>query len=150
APAPAAAQASEQDDAEVGWPESIPRVRWWEIVGTAALTGAGIALRFGIDTSKDATARGGIWFDEPTLDLLFIDKPRLYQDWRTVGDLGFYGSIAWSVADPLIAGAVYDWDTALQMTLMNGEAFAVYSTVLGISQAIVRRERPILRVCSDP
>src|SRR5690606_15820505 len=58
--------------------------------------------------------------------------------------------IAWTVADPLIAGAVYDWDTALQLTLMNGEAFAVSTTVLGISQAIVRRERPIVRVCSDP
>lgn len=136
--------------AEEGFPEAIPRMRWWEYAGSAALLGGSIALRFAVDVSGEPTWRGGILLDDATYDAVFIESPHLFRTWRTVGDIGYISSFAWSVADPLIAGLAGDWDTAFQMAMMNIEAFSVYSMILSVSQMIVRRERPATRECADP
>lgn len=147
APVPAAAQPAAAHDP---WPENVPRFRWWEYAGTAALLGGSLALRFTVDVSGQPTWRGGILLDEATHEALFIDTPHRFRAWRTVGDIGYLSSFAWSVADPVIAGLAYDWGAALQMTMFNLEAFAVYSTVLSVSQIVVRRQRPSTGVCDDP
>lgn len=137
-------------DDEEGWPEAIPRMRWWEYAGSATLLGGSIAIRFAVDVSGEPTWRGGILLDDATYDAVFIESPHLFRTWRTVGDIGYLSSFAWSVADPLIAGITRDWDTALQMAMMNVEAFSVYSMMLSVSQMIVRRERIATRECADP
>lgn len=148
---PATADDPAEDPAEdPGWPDDVPRMRWWEYAGGAALLGGSLAIRFTVDVSGEPTWKGGILLDEATYDTFFIESPFLNRTWRTMGDIGYLSSFAWSVVDPIIAGFTYDWGTALQMTMMNLEAFSVYSMILSVSQLIVQRERPATRECADP
>jgi len=124
------------------WPEGIPRVRWWEWAGSGALLGGSLALRFTVPVDGEPNWRSGILFDEAAYDAAFITSPRLNESWRVIGDAGYFGSFAWAVVDPLIAGFTYDWDTTVQMLGMNAEAFAIYSAVITLAQLGVRRERP--------
>lgn len=133
-----------------GWPEEVPRVRWWEWAGSASLLGGSLALRFGVDVSGEPNWKGGILIDEPLYDALFLEHGYPFRSWRTIGDVGYLGSLAWTAVDPLLAGVLYDWDTALQMAGMNLEAFSIYSMVLSLAQVAVRRERPATRECADP
>ena len=145
----ARAEETPEEPVERGWRENVPRMRWWEYVGGAGLLGGSIAIRFAVDVSGEPNWRGGILLDEVTYDAVFIDSPHLFRTWRKVGDIGYFSSFAWSMVDPVIAGIAYDWDTALQMTMMNLEAFSVYSMILSVFQLIVRRERPSTRECVD-
>jgi hypothetical protein len=133
-----------------GWPSEYPTFRWWEYVSTGVLLGGSLALRFLVDVSGEPTWRSGLPGDDAVYDGVFITSPSLFNDWRTAGDIGYLSSYAWSALDPLIAGLAYDWETALQMTLMNLEAFSVYSTILSVSQIVVKRERPSTRECGTP
>ncbi len=135
---------------EQGWPSDVPQMRWWEYVGGAGLLGGSLALRFAVDVSGEPTWRGGIVVDEATYDTFFIDNPGLFRRWRTMGDIGYLSSFAWTLIDPVIAGFAYDGTTGFQMAMMNLEAFSVYSMILSVSQMIVRRERPATRECADP
>lgn len=137
-------------EAKKGWPEAVPRMRWWEYAGGAALLGGSLAIRFAVDVSGEPTWKNGNAFDDAVYEAVLIESPFRYDAWRTVGDLAYYSGFTWAVLDPLIAGIAYDWGTALQMTMMNLEAFSVYSMILNVSQAIVRRERPVRRECADP
>lgn len=150
APARAEPAASEkQPPVEEGWPSAVPRMRWWEYAGGAALLGGSLAIRFLVDVSGEPTWKNGNAFDDAVYEAVIIESPYRYDAWRTVGDIGYFSSFAWAALDPLIAGFAYDWDTAIQMTMMNLEAFSVYSMILNVSQAIVRRERPVQRECGD-
>ena len=133
-----------------GWPEDVPRARWWEWVGSGVVLGSSLGLRFGVDVSGEPTWSSGILFDDALYDEVFLEDGHLFGTWRTMGDIGYLGSFAWTALDPLLAGIVYDWDTALQMTAMNLEAFSIYSMVLSLAQIAVRRERPAARECDDP
>lgn len=144
---PTSSSTSSEPDA---WPEAIPRVEWWEWAGSVALLGGSLALRFGVDVSGEPNWKGGILFDEAAHDAFFVDSPHLFNSWRDLGDILYMSSFGWSVVDPLIAGFTNDWDTALQMTGMNLEAFAIYSASISLAQLAVRRERPTTRLCSDP
>lgn len=144
----ATAEPRERDDG--GWPDDVPVMRWWEYAGGAALLGGSIALRFTVDVSGEPNWRGGVLLDEFAYDQFFIESPHLFRTWRTLGDIGYFSSFAWSLADPVIAGLSYDWGTSLQMTMMNLEAFSVYSMILSVSQLVVRRERPSTRECDEP
>jgi len=124
------------------WPEGIPRVHWGEWAGTGALLGGSLALRFTVPVDGDPNWSGGILFDDAVYDAAFIESPELNENWVVIGDAGYFGSFAWAVVDPLIAGITYDWDTTVQMLGMNAEAFAIYSTVITLAQLGVRRERP--------
>jgi hypothetical protein len=145
---PAVVGAAEEE--VVGWPEEYPRFRWWEYVGTASLLGGSLAVRFAVDISGEPNWKSGLPGDDAIYDAFFIRTPHRFQNWRKLGDIGYLSAYAWSAADPLIAAVVYDWDAALQMTLMNLEAFSVYSMILSVSQMIIRRERPSTRECADP
>jgi hypothetical protein len=150
--APAAADAKEKvREEEQGWPDEYPRFRWWEYAGTAALLGGSLALRFTVDVGGEPNWRAtdALPGDEAIYDAFFVRTPHRFRNWRQVGDIGYLSAYAWSAADPLIAAIAYDWDTALQMTLMNLEAFSVYSMILSVSQIIVRRERPSTVECVD-
>ena len=143
-------ESSVETQPQKGWPEDVPVMRWWEYAGGAALLGGSFAIRFTVDVSGEPTFSRGLLMDDATYDATFIDSPHLFRSWRTIGDIGYFSAFAWSLVDPLIAGFSYDWGTMLQMTMMNLEAFSVYSMILSVSQLIVRRQRPATRECEDP
>jgi hypothetical protein len=138
------------EEVEDGWPANVPVMRWWEYAGGAALLGGSFAIRFTVDVAGEPTWTGGILLDEVIYDTSFVESPHLFRTWRSIGDIGYFASFAWSVVDPVIAGFSYDWGTAVQMTMMNLEAFSVFSMVLSFSQMLIQRERPATRECETP
>ncbi len=144
APSPASA-----DDDPQTW--QWPRFRAWEYAATAALGAEALTVRFVLDWDEDPTWEGGILFDDWALDHLTVESEGAFDAWQIAGDVGFYGSLVWAVADPLTAGLVADWDVATQMLLLNAGAYAFYGAVLWTTQFFVRRARPMTELCeTDP
>jgi len=113
--------------------------------------GAAFTLRFAVPHDPEPNWRGGILFDDAAFDALFVRDDNTRHAVKWMGDVPYIASFAWSVADPVIAGAVHNWDLANQMFWMNLEAYSVTASVLWTSQWIVKRERPRAReFCDDP
>ena len=113
--------------------------------------GAAFTLRFAVPHDPDPNWRGGILFDDAAHRALFVDDPDTRDAVKWMGDVPYIASFAWSLADPMIAGGLHNWDLANQMFWMNLEAYSVTASVLWTSQLIVKRERPRAReFCDDP
>ena len=134
------------------WRDEWPRFRVREYIATAGALGGGLYLRFGVEHG-DANWRGGILFDDALLDRVGIETLDARESAAAVTDALFYGSMAYRLVDSaLVPLLVYgDGDLALQMSMIDLEAFSSVAIVLWSSQLIVRRERPkVNRQCDDP
>jgi membrane-associated phospholipid phosphatase len=137
---------------EVRWRDEWPRIRAWEYFATAGALGVGFGLRFAGPNPPD-TWRSGVLFDDAVLDEIALDAPESHRLAVTAGDAMFYGSMVYrfvdSLAVPLLGYG--DGDLALQMTMIDLEAFGTVAFVLWGSQALLGRTRPIVpRHCDDP
>jgi len=67
------------------------------------------------------------------------------------GDIGYIGTMAYRLIDSaLLPGLVHDnWDVALQMSMIDIEAYAVVAAVLWGSQLAVGRTRPFVESCEE-
>ena len=97
--------------------------------------------------------RGGWLFDDDVLDVVALETAKANELGQTFGDAFFYGTFAYRLVDsigvPLIGYG--DGDLALQMSMIDLEAFGTVALVLWGSQAFVRRERPVItRRCDEP
>ena len=150
----ASAQSEGTDDAELEaqgvWDPAWPEFRWWEYVGTGVLLAEAFTVRFALEWKEEANWTGGVLADDWALDEFRADDPQNYDRWVVAGDIPFYASLGWAALDPVLSGAASgDWHAAGQMTLMNLEAFAVYTSLLWTTQYFVRRQRPQARLCDD-
>jgi PAP2 superfamily len=137
---------------DVRWHDEWPRFRAWEYVATTGALAGGFYLRFGVE-SRAANWRGGIAFDDALLDRIGLDTVDARERAEVMTDAMFFGSMGYRFVDsalvPLIA--YQDADLALQMSMIDLEAFGGVAIVLWGSQYFVRRERPKVTLhCDDP
>jgi membrane-associated phospholipid phosphatase len=136
----------------VEWSPQWRRVRPWEYATTAATLGVGFYLRFGTE-HPSADWRGGILFDDALLDEVAIDgtENRLLLA-RTTDGL-FYSAMAYRLVDSMFVPSLGygSTDVALQMSMIDLQAFGIVAAALWSTQALVGRERPVVtRRCGDP
>jgi hypothetical protein len=141
----------DEEEAELHWKEEWPRFRPVEYVVVPSVLALSFGLRFGVERPVEPNWVGGILFDEPAFEALFVPDPNDRSIIKVAGDVPFIGAFLWSTAEPVIAGAMHNWDLANQLFWMNLEAYSVTASVLWVSQLIVRRERPRATMfCGDP
>lgn len=133
---------------DVDW--RFPTVHPAEMIVSGVLLGGGIALHFAVPRESEPRWNSGILFDQAVAEASFVTDPDTHRAWTLAGDVPWIASLVWSGGDPLISGIAYDWDVAVQMAMMNAEAFSVLTAVLWGTQYFVPRERPLnTRLCSD-
>ncbi|MFA6091468.1 MAG: phosphatase PAP2 family protein [Elusimicrobiota bacterium] len=133
------------------WDESRPRFRTSEYVVTG-LALAGSAVNFYlIPPPRSPVWKGEILFDKGARNTLLIRSESSRDGAKTLSDILTFPLIGYAMADgPIAAG----WtggnkDTAIQLSLINAETFAVTEVLnLTVSNMIPRR-RPEGAVC-DP
>lgn len=135
----------------VRWHDEWPRFRPLEYVYTVVALGGGLALRFALP-SPDHNWRGGILVDDAIIDRMHLRNADNLSIARTMTDSAFYGAMAYravdSIAVPLIGYG--DGDLALQMSMIDIEAFSTVGLVLWTTQLFVARERPqSIEICRE-
>jgi membrane-associated phospholipid phosphatase len=132
----------------VEWNPRWSRFRAWEYVATPALLAISAALRFAVEL-EEPNWTSGILFDDALADSTLIHDLSVRDAWTLIGDIPFYASIAYPHVDAVLsAGLVHGrWDVALEIGMMNVEAFVAVAAVIWITQLFVRRERPRVSRC---
>jgi membrane-associated phospholipid phosphatase len=134
------------------WRPEWRRAAPWEYYATGAALAGAFYLRF-LGPQADVNWRGGILFDDGILDRVAIQDLDDRNAMARAGDIVFLGSMAYRAVDSLLLPlAVHgDPDLALQMTMIDLEAFGTVGMTVWGSQVFVVRERPIVpRRCGDP
>jgi membrane-associated phospholipid phosphatase len=137
---------------EVRWHDEWPRIRTWEYFATAGALGGAFALRFAGPDPPD-NWRGGILFDDAIMDRLALATPDNRVLASHIADGMFYGSMAYRLVDSVFVPLVGygDGDLALQMSMIDLEAFGTVGIVLWGSQVFVgRKRRGTPDNCNDP
>jgi membrane-associated phospholipid phosphatase len=145
-------RAIEEPPRTVRWHNEWPRVRAWEYAATAVVLGTAFVLRFA-GPKPPSNWQGGILFDDAFIDRIGLDNADHHRTVKYAGDALFYGSMAYRLVDSVfVPWAGYgDGDLALQMSMIDLEAFGTVAIVLWGSQLAVGRERPVVsRRCADP
>jgi membrane-associated phospholipid phosphatase len=149
---PSAASSMEDPPNAVRWSDEWPRFRSWEYVATSvALVGA-LYLRF-LGPNESANLRGGWLFDDDVLDAIALDSVDGHRNAAYAAHTLFGATFAYRLVDSLVLPlAIHDdSDLALQMSMIDLEAFGTVAIVLWGTQVFVRRERPVVgRHCDDP
>ncbi len=141
------------EERTVGWREGEwSRFQWWEGLVSAGLLGVGATFVVFVAPEARWTGDGGP-LDAAVSDAFHIEGDRAaFESWGLAADVAYFSSFAYPAVDALLsAGLVHgDWDLALQMLLMNLEAYAAASATFGLLQFIGGRERPYVdRQCVD-
>lgn len=134
----------------VHWQKQWRRADTWEYIVTPVLFASAFAARFVIP-SPEANWRGGVLFDEDVRKAAAVD-PSARNAVEGISGIPFFGAMAYRLVDSLILPpAIHgNWDVALQMAMVDLEAFGTYAFVLWNSQLFVARERPYMRFCGEP
>jgi membrane-associated phospholipid phosphatase len=126
------------------------RVAAWEYAATAAALGGAFALRFAAP-SPAGDWKGGILFDDAVHDRTAIDNVDTRRTMVSFTDAMYLGSMGYRLVDSaLLPGAAWgNWDTSLQLSMIDLEAFGVVALLLWGQQALYGRERPYIHHCPD-
>ena len=138
-------------------PRSSPSVEWndewarfqpWEYVATGAAWTQALVIRF---TAPVNRSRGTFSLDDHIVDALSVSGTAK-DIVSKVAEIGYVGSMAYRLLDStVVPGLVWgNGDVALQMTLIDLEAFGLAAVVLWNAQLLYGRERPMYRDCPDP
>ncbi len=135
----------------MSWKEDWTRVQTWELVVFGSLAAASYSIQWFAADPVEANWTGGILLDDGWHDAVTL--PSLESRLRAahVSDGFWYGMMAYPfVIDTLIMtlGVHGEPDTALQMALINTEAFAFTSLLSALTIPFVRRERPLGSGCA--
>jgi hypothetical protein len=125
---------------ELHWNDRWPRIHPAEYAIAPAAMGGAFALK-ALRGDPPPNWTGGILFDDAFVDATFPDDLDTYQAWKALGDAAFYGSFALG-AEPIFSAMAQNPDVGWQVLWMNLEAYSVFSSMLYLSQFVVRRERP--------
>lgn len=128
----------------------FPCVHPAEMAVTGVFLAGSTGLRFGADWEDDPAWHSGILFDQAVVDAALVEDPDAHRAWAITGDVAWIGSMVWTGAEPVIAGAVYDWRVGAQIAWMNAEAFSVLTVALWTSQFALPRRRPVLTELCSP
>jgi membrane-associated phospholipid phosphatase len=124
------------------------RAAAWEYAATAAALGGAFALRFAAP-SPAGDWRGGILFDDVVHERTAIENVHTRRTAVSVTDAMYLGAMGYRLVDSaLLPGLAWgNWDTSLQMSMVDLEAFGVVAILLWGQQAFVGRERPYIHHC---
>lgn len=130
-----------------------PRFAAWQVGVSLAQTAAGVGLEFGL-TTADRGWRRGILFDDASRSRLVAHSHAGRARAAHVSDLMWYSTQGFAVFDSLLTPLATDdgnTDVALQMTLVNWQAFGFAFLATRIPVKAVGRGRPSLQEChADP
>jgi len=135
----------------VAWSDQWERFRTWEYIVAPTLFVAQFAVRFGGPDPPDNWP--GEWndnaLDDGINDAVAVRTSPARTIVTVMGDIGFGGSMAYRLVDSaLLPGLLHDdWDVALQMSMIDMEAFVVAGTVLWGMQLAIGRHRPYVDSC---
>jgi membrane-associated phospholipid phosphatase len=153
APVRAWADSPPPQDHSLRWDEDRPRFRPVEYAATAVVGGAAIAMYYLLPAQREPHFVGGILFDNAVRNALRVHSPSALQTVWALSDAVDVSLVALvfgldSFAVPLLRGSP---DVALQLGLMDAEAYA-FSSVLTIGlYDSVGRARPSYEDCQrDP
>lgn len=161
---PCLASADEPEDEEIivgpaepelgplEWDPALRRFRPWEYaIGPALVTEAFLVYLVAPDPDFDFAA--GNRFDQSIQDAISVRSTTYRSVANVVGDIGFYGSMAYrALEDVLVVGVARDgWPVASQFVAMDTMAFGLVGAVVWTSQVFVGRQRPSAYYCAiDP
>jgi membrane-associated phospholipid phosphatase len=130
-----------------------PRFRAWEYVATAVLGTASIAVFFLIHPRSTPHWTGGILFDDAVRDTVRVRSKDGLAKVRLASDItGLASLVLVAGVDSLLLPLLRDSpDVALQLLLLDAEAFAVSSLVTTSTFDLTGRARPSYAECQrDP
>lgn len=134
--------------ARVEWNDSWARFRPWEYAATGAAWTQALFVR--LVGPGPNPVRGTFWLDEQITNGFSVSAAKT-EAAAMFSDIGYRGSIAYRLLDStVVPGLVWgSSDVALQMTMIDLEAFAIGAVVLWNAQLVYGRERPIYRDCPN-
>jgi membrane-associated phospholipid phosphatase len=143
---------SEERENRVEWREEWPRFRTWEYAATgASLAGLAAIVLYGSRPEESSEYTNG--FDVTVRNALRAETRAGRDDARFVGDVGFRFLNVYPYVDSLLVAGLVHWnsDVALQMTLIDTQAFAMAGFVSIGFERLIGRARPSARECrTDP
>jgi membrane-associated phospholipid phosphatase len=151
ASAPAEPSASSAGDPELVW--RWPRFRTWEFVATGVTGTAAVAVFFLVEPRQKPRWSSGILFDDRVREAVRVQGKDGLSTVRTLSDVTGIASIAVatgidSLLVPLVRGSP---DVAVQLLLLDAEAFAISSLVTTSTFDLSGRARPSYAECQrDP
>jgi membrane-associated phospholipid phosphatase len=124
------------------------RFQAWEYAASAGALAGAFYLRFGV-ASQDGDWRGGILLDEWVQERVALDNVQTRRTMVSITDTFYLGLVGYRIVDSvLVPGVVWgNWDTALQVSLIDIEAFSCVALTLWGQQALFGRERPYVGRC---
>ena len=136
-------------ESEIDW--RWRRFQTWEYFATAAMLGGGFYLRFGAP-HPDPDWKGGILFDDDIRERTAVQSVENRKLVTRMTDIAYFGSMGYRLVDSVFVPGVgwQNWDTALQMSMIDLEAFGFVAITLWGLQASFGRERPYVDRCGDP
>jgi membrane-associated phospholipid phosphatase len=136
-------------ESRLHWDDDLPRFRPVEYATTAAVGGAAIAMYYVLPAQREPRFVGGILFDDDMRNALRVHSPSALKTVWALSDAVDVSLAALvfgldSLAVPLLRGSP---DVALQLGLMDAEAYA-FSSVLAVGlYDSVGRARPSYEDC---
>lgn len=153
---PAFAQSAELETVEltaddVEWDPDWDRIRAWEYVAAPTMLVAGLGS-YVLLPAPDENVIGTPAVDREIYEAVRAPNQRAHDTWSLVGDVAFYGSMAYRLADVLIIGIAHEaWDVAWQVGWMDLESFSIIASSLWVPHYLgLGRERPGFSTCGDP
>jgi membrane-associated phospholipid phosphatase len=143
-----AAPAPDRQQPTVAWNPAWPKFRLVELGLTATLIAADIAI---VELVPDPPPnwRASLLFDRPVLNWLVADTPEARSRAQDYSNYFHSGTFLFGLLEaPAAAGVIHGrWDVALELSLMNAEAFAAAGFVQLLTARLVGRERPYTERC---
>lgn len=135
----------------MSWKDDWTRVQTWELVVAGTLAATSFSIKLLAPPPEEANWTGGVLFDDEWHDFVTLSESDSRLQAAHISDGFWYGLMVYPfVVDTLIMTlAVHrEPDVALQMALINAEAFAFTSVLNALMIPVVRRERPLGAGCA--
>jgi len=131
------------------WNDDWPRFRKIGYVLTGASVGAALAVTVFIPFPDDPHWQGGILFDDAVRTSLRLRSPSARDGVRLASDVTLFSSILHvTLIDSLLVPlARRSGNVAVQLSLMNAQAFSLNILVATLLFKTVARERPLVQNC---